>query len=243
MAIRDVIYDTWEGFKQDFISDIYQNQEPSLGSWLFRGQSSDTWKLVSNFDRKYTNLSNRREFEKALLKTFQNLLRKTDIAHNFDNISETDTWALGQHYGLPTRLLDWSYSPYVAAFFSFADPAPFDDTYVSIYALNHNHEVWNGSFGCEIVENCIPVNENQIKQEGVFTLLKSTFNTLEDFVNSYSGCDTSEALIRMLIPKIERQKVIKDLKLMRITFETIFSGFESIAKTAEIETQMQYEIV
>ena len=48
---------------------------------------------------------------------------------------ETDEWlALMRHHGAPTRLLDFTYSPYVAAYFAFEDAEPRDS--VAIWAVN-----------------------------------------------------------------------------------------------------------
>jgi hypothetical protein len=49
---------------------------------------------------------------------------------------ENDWWALGQHHGLATPLLDWSHSPFVATFFAFNEVGPDQTSNRAIYALH-----------------------------------------------------------------------------------------------------------
>ena len=87
----------------------------SAPEWVFRGHGDSTWKLRPKIGRE--DMLGPWEPE-AEINLFQDFCRR---ARQFEAGVEFNSWdwlALAQHYGLPTRLLDWTENPLVAAYFA-----------------------------------------------------------------------------------------------------------------------------
>lgn len=87
----------------------------SRADWMFRGVSDTEHLLVPKIGRRSLLERYSPERERAIFKTFK---RRAGLYATQMPRSDLEWLALAQHHGLPTRLLDWSSNPMVAAFFA-----------------------------------------------------------------------------------------------------------------------------
>ena len=137
--------------------------------------------------------------------------------------------ALAQHYGLPTRLLDWTRSPYVAAYFAASGALDDASGQLSVWALN----IENVKSKLEDVE-VIPIpgsnNPNIAAQKGLFTLLRQKYTRGAPFegthcLNQYVESHDREALLKITLPVQEAPKIIDLCERYGATGATLYPDF------------------
>jgi hypothetical protein len=111
---------SWEELNQTLYRDAFN---PAIGRtrspFVFRGLSDDRYALTTSLTRLGGDYG---EMEPHLLRNFRKYARRAVVQQD----SIWDWLAVGQHHGLPTRLLDWTFSPHVAMHFATSRPEEYD---------------------------------------------------------------------------------------------------------------------
>lgn len=238
MIIEKIQCDNWADFKLRIISDQFPSGRFARGKYLFRGQGGESWSLSSTFDRWYEgyggNPERKDEIEDKILDGFIKECELEDIPSDVRS-NRLLMLSLGQHNGLPTRLLDWSESAYVAAFFAFSGHirhgAP-SESNVAVWVLDSTLHIWSGNRGCQIVSVPSFGNERIRNQHGRFTHLKTPANSLEAHVHQCQG--DGVALKKYLIPVREASSAMADLDSMGLSHSRIYPGLQGSARSAEV---------
>jgi len=131
--IQEIYVKSWASLKRIIEQDfMYDKLRPF---WVFRGQANHRWSLTTSIERLELIVE-----ESKIIQEFQ---RNAHLYADTKKIDNTLEWlSLMQHYGAPTRLLDWTFSPYVALFFAMNE-AKIDiyhsgRRYAALYALNYS---------------------------------------------------------------------------------------------------------
>lgn len=126
--------------EQPIDTETNRNRSP----YFYRGLPNVSYHLQTSLQRNCGE--KRADLEKCLLRNFAKYAMETEHGARI----ATNDWTkmiIGQHHGLPTRLMDWSYSPLVALHFALSESNPAD------YG-NHDCAVWK--INCVDLINTLP---------------------------------------------------------------------------------------
>ena len=185
-----------------------------------------------------------------------NFLRTPGGWRDMENKIEKNGWpidellpllALAQHYGVPTRLLDWSDRPLVAAFFAAKSVAVNPKgKYISVWALNLDwiiNKAFPGSspkMSVYVVTAPRASNPNLHAQGGVFTTENLTANDLPKSVKTKSVDEVVKekwnkiscgkpVMGHLTLPVSEAKALLRLLNQEGINSATLFPGYQGAA--------------
>jgi FRG domain len=242
--VRVIRYGGWAEYKRDLFPELFESDRFRPDRYLFRGSGDANWTLSSSFDRRYAQLplDRRLALWDELIAEFRQGCADLGVPGS-ELDEDRKLWALGRHHGLPTRLLDWSTSPYVAAFFAFHDhllrPSPGYDQ-VAVWALHLQNPVWCREYGVEIVSAPSFQNIRLRSQGGKFTLCRAPFAGLEDYVERFA---TEVALTQCVLPATDAEHALADLDAMGINSYTLFPDLAGLAQMATMRASLRIMMV
>ena len=259
----------------EFIQALRVTAGKQVSSRIYRGHADPDWKLSSTWERFIAFLNrglprSREEFFgphdgferfSSRLKSLgnyeqgrdANLLKFKRLAGTMPELPERtletddDWWTFGRHYGLNTPLLDWSRSPFIAAFWAFAERVTSENPHLgsptpqAIMSSGPPVVVWelsctNGVFvegEFSFIDNVRYELHRQRAQQGVFTRLEH-----DDYIECESylaSRDLGHLLERYEIPYARSvNAAISDLNRMNIHFGTVFPDPGGAARQANL---------
>lgn len=227
----------WESFH-----DLVERRLQRAHEYIWRGHRRSDWALEPTIDRLAERLVEepRGGLRRAVLEEFKFAVRGRRGANPRD-LEDDALWALGQHFGLATPLLDWTRSPFAAAFFAFEEEQ--NGTHHRVVyglhrpaverantAISRDEEATEGRPPIlEIQHPLMDENARLVSQGGMFTRAPEGM-TVEEWVSRTFTDGSERVLVRVEIPDTQRLPALRSLNRMNINALSLFPDLDGAAR-------------
>lgn len=221
------------------------NEKHGSRLW-YRGEENAALTLVPSIQRSQKRLDAERYIANDFYIRAKQILKNPPAKHNYAG------WvSLMQHYGLPTRMLDWSQSPLIATFFATETYQEATDIDACVWVLNPELLNEKEGFG-----RCVyPIDADTTQEmllpafkhahhnpdlRGKILACSSTDNNLRMYVQQsnftvHNSLDCLEdicdehMLYKIIIPKVRKEYFIGNLRVFGITEGSVYPDLDHIS--------------
>lgn len=257
--MEEITVDSWEACKSELSKiEKYRKDIGASHPLLFRGQANNKWELKTTLEKFPFDDRRLVFYHEKVLKAqnqIESLKNKEWVVPSLEEYSKmlsnirpwdfTDLFAFEfliylRHYGFPSPLLDWSRSPYIAAFFAFQFSQP-DATHVSLYvnlsAATKPRETYSDKPSIWRLNPNIKAHKRHWIQQSQYTVCtcvdpqtaQHIYGCHQDVFPKKKGGII--VLWKINTPSSEYKEILEDLDKMNINPFTLFGSEEGMIQT------------
>ena len=230
---------SWAEYKAIAAADLELN-----GAMIYRGQRLASWGLVSSLHRTalVRSIPELKGYADYMLPQVHDALEAW-VGRSWDlknALGLAEFLAFLQHNGFPTPLLDWTESPYIAAYFAFEAVNHFKPQSEDVAVFAFNQRLWEATFKqvrdfadftphVSILRPRQVGNHKLAMQQGCFTV--TNVIDVEEHIRLNENKDRT-FLRKYEFDIRERPRVIRELSLMGISAIQLMPSVEAVCKKA-----------
>lgn len=219
-----------------------------LSPVLYRGQANADWPLKTTLERFSTqpfSMSDYTECVRLIGDRFPALCAASPYAY----LTPANTWPefIGnrdlrdamvclRHLGFPSPLLDWTASPYIAAYFSFRDAR--GQGQVAVYAYKETNGIgkstWTADPNIRSIGHNLRTHSRHHVQQAQYTLCLAESEGIAPFRSHEDvfarGDVDQDLLAKFILPAEIRDDALAELHSMNINEHSLFGSEEGLCR-------------